>query len=285
MHKSMQIAAALVLGASLSMTAMAADAVGGRRARASAASPSPAAASPATEAPFVKVNGVSISQDFADAFISEQKARGAPDSPELRNAVRDELIRRELLVQQAKKEKLDKKPEIAAKIEVARQAALIGNFVQQYLQKNPIKDEQLKAEYEKAKAQVGGTEYKARHILVKEESEAAAIIASLKKGAKFEELAKQSIDPGSKDNGGDLNWAPPGNYVKPFADALTGLEKGKYTETPVKSQFGYHVILLENTRPMTFPSFDELKPRLMQQAQAQQVAKMIDDLRAKAKVE
>lgn len=261
MQKITQIAAALAIGASISISAVAADKT------------------------FVKVNGASISQNIADAFIAEQKAKGAPDSPELRNAVREELIRRELLLQEAKKTGLDKKPDIAAQAEAAKQAILIRSYVQEYVKKNPIQDAQLQAEYEKIKGQVGSTEYKARHILVKEEAEAKAVIDNLKKGAKFDELAKQSIDPGSKENGGELDWAAPSNYVKPFADALTALVKGKYTEAPVKSDFGYHVIMLEDTRPTSFPPFDEVKPRLLQQAQTQQITKMVDGLRAKAKVE
>jgi peptidyl-prolyl cis-trans isomerase C len=278
MHKFTQIAAALFIGASISLTAVAAAS--------KAPGKAPGKAPQTPEKVFVKVNGVPISQSFADAFIAEQKAKGAPDSPELQAAVREELIRRELLVQQAKKANLDKRPDIAAQVEVAKQVVLIRNYVQQYVQKNPIKDEQLQAEYKKIKTQVGNTEYKTRHILVKEEPEARAIIDELKDDvAKFDELAKKSLDPGSKDKGGDLGWAGPGNYVKPFADALTALEKGKFTETPVKSQFGYHVILLEDTRPTTFPSFEEIKPRLLQQAQQQQISKMVEDLHAQAKIE
>lgn len=261
MQKLTQIAAALAIGASISVAALAADKA------------------------FVKVNGTTVSQNLADAFIAEQTAKGAPDSPELRNAVREELIRRELLLQEAKKSGLDKKPDIAAQAEAAKQAILIRSYVQEYVKKNPIQEAQLRSDYEKIKAQVGSTEYKARHILVKEEAEAKTVIDNLKKGTKFEELAKQSIDPGSKDNGGELDWAAPSNYVKPFADALTALAKGKYTETPVKSDFGYHVIMLEDTRATSFPSFDEVKPRLLQQAQTQQITKMVDALRAKAKVE
>ncbi|MFB0935958.1 MAG: peptidylprolyl isomerase [Propionivibrio sp.] len=261
MQKLTQIAAALAIGASISVSALAADKA------------------------FVKVNGASVSQNLADAFIAEQKAKGAPDSPELRNAIREELIRRELLLQEAKKSGLDKKPDIAAQAEAAKQAILIRSYVQDYVNKHPIKDEQLQSDYDKIKAQVGSTEYKARHILVKEEAEAKTVIENLKKGVKFEELAKQSIDPGSKENGGELDWAAPSNYVKPFADALTALGKGKYTETPVKSDFGYHVIMLDDTRATSFPSFDEVKPRLLQQAQTQQITKMVDSLRAKAKVE
>jgi peptidyl-prolyl cis-trans isomerase C len=261
MQKFSKLATALIVGAMMSATAMAAGNA------------------------FVTVNGVAVSQTMANVFIAEQKAQGAPDSPELKNAVREELIRRELLIQEAKKAGLDKKPDVAAQAEAARQAFFVRAFIQDFVKKNPISDEQLKAEYAKIKNQLGNTEYKARHILVKNEEDAKAIIANLKKGAKFEELATQSVDPGSKDNGGDLGWASAGNFVKPFSDALTGLTKGKYTETPVKSDFGYHVILLEDTRPLNVPPFEEIKPRLTQQAQSQQINKMVEGLRAKAKVE
>ena len=234
---------------------------------------------------FVTVNGAAVSQSLADVFIAEQKAQGAPDSPELKNAVREELIRRELLLQEAKKAGIDKKADVAAQAEAMRQSIVIRAFVQNFAQKNPISDAQLKSQYDAIKAQLGSTEYKASHILVKEEADAKAIVENLKKGAKFNELAKQSIDPGSKDNGGDLGWSSAGNFVKPFADALTSLTKGKYTEMPVKTDFGYHVIQLEDSRPLTLPSFEELKPRLLQQAQAQQIGKMVEELRAKAKIQ
>ncbi len=261
MQKLSKLAAALIVGAMMSASAMAA---------------------PDT---FVTVNGVAVPQSLANVFMAEQKAQGAPDTPELKKAVREELIRRELLIQQAKKAGIDKKPEIAAQADAARQAFLVRAYVQDYVAKNPISDAVLKAEYDKIKAQLGNTEYKARHILVVGEEDAKAIIANLKKGAKFEELAKQSIDPGSKDNGGDLGWASAGNFVKPFSDALVSLSKGKFTETPVKTEFGFHVILLEDSRPLAIPPFDEIKPRLLQQAQGQQINKMVEGLRAKAKVE
>lgn len=261
MQNLSKLAAALLLGAMMTTSAMAAGST------------------------FVTVNGVAISQTLADIFIAEQKAQGAPDTPELKKAVREELIRRELLIQEAKKAGLDKKPEVAAQADAARQAFFVRAYVQDYVKKNPISDAQLKTQYDAIKNQLGNTEYKTRHILVKNEDDAKAIIANLKKGAKFEELAKQSIDPGSKDNGGDLGWASAGNFVKPFSDGLTSLSKGKYTEIPVKTEFGYHVILLEDSRPLTVPPFEEIKPRLLQQAQSQQINKLVDGLRAKAKVD
>lgn len=238
----------------------------------------------AAEKTLVTVNGSAIPQSTADLFIAEQTAQGAADNTELRNAVREELIRRELLVQEAKKAGIDKKSDITAQINAMRQSILIRAFIQDYARKHPIGEAELRKHYEMIKSQMSGDEYKARHILVKEEAEAKAIVEKLKKGEKFADLAKQSIDPGTKDNGGDLGWATPANFVKPFADALTGLSKGKYTETPVKTDFGYHVIQLEDSRPQTIPSFEELKPRLQQQAQAEQIGKMVEELRANAKV-
>ena len=261
MHNPSKLAAALLIGATLSASALAAGNA------------------------FVTVNGVPVSQNTANIFIAEQKAQGAPDTPEVKNALRERLIQRELLIQEAKKAGLEKKPEIAAQAEAARQNVYVNAYLQDYVKKNPISDAQLMAQYETIKTQLGNTEYKARHILVVAEADAKAIIDNLKKGAKFDELAKQSIDPGSKDKGGELDWASAGNFVKPFSDALTALTKGKYTENPVKSDFGYHVIMLDDTRPLAVPAFEEIKPRLLQQAQGQQINKLVDGLRAKAKVE
>ena len=231
------------------------------------------------------VNGVAISQNLANVFVAEQTAQGTPDSPELRSAVREELIRREVLAQAAVKAGMAKQPEVAAQAEAARQAIYIRAYIQDYIAKNPIGEAQMRVEYEKIKAQIEGTEYKSRHILVASEEEANALLAELKNGAKFDELAKKSIDPGSKDNGGELDWANPKSFVKPFADALTALAKGAYTETPVKSDFGYHIILLEDTREAPVPPFDDVKPQLAQKLQQQQLETMINELREKAKVQ
>ena len=171
-------------------------------------------------------------------------------------------------------------------MELTRQTILINELFADFQKRNPVSDADLKAEYDKAVASQGGKEYKARHILVEKEDEAKAIIAQLKKGGKFEDIAKKSSkDPGSGANGGDLDWAAPGNYVKEFSDAMVALQKGKMTETAVKSQFGYHIIRLDDTRDTQFPKFDEVKPQIAQQLQQQKLAKYQEDLRAKAKVE
>jgi len=199
--------------------------------------------------------------------------------------VREELVRRELLVQEAQKKGIDKKPEIQGQMELARQSVLIGAYMQDYVRSHPIGDGALKQEYDRIRAQLGDKEYKARHILVDSEEQAKDIIGRLGKGEKFAELAKQSKDPGSKDNGGELGWAAPSNYVKPFADAMAKLEKGKHTTAPVKTDFGYHVILLEDTRELKLPTLEEAKPQLTQRLQQQMVEKYLADLRAKAKVD
>lgn len=233
---------------------------------------------------FATVNGQAIPQSVYDAFVAEQKAQGAPDSAELQNAVKEELVRREILAQEAKKKGLDKKANIQGQIELAKQAVLIRAFLTDYVQAHPISDAQLKAEYELIKNNLGSTEYKSRHVLLEKEDDAKAIIAKLDKGEKFSELAKQSKDPGSKDKGGELGWSSPNAYVKPFAEALGKLKKGEYTKTPVKSDFGYHVIQLDDSRPLNPPAFDQVKPQLQQRANQQQVENLVKELRAKAKV-
>lgn len=234
---------------------------------------------------FVTVNGQAVPKSRADMLISAQVAQGQPDSPELRNAVKEELVRREILSQEAVKKGLDKNSEVQAQMDMARQGVLIGAYLKDYVKRHPIGDDQIKKEYDDLKTRLGNKEYKARHILVDKEEDAKAIIEKLKKGEKFDDLAKQSKDPGSKERGGDLGWASPAAFVKPFSDAMTKLEKGKYTLVPVKSDFGWHVIQLDDTRDTKIPAFEEAKGQIAQQMQQGLIQKHLDELRAKAKVE
>ena len=263
MRKTSRLASLLIAGALLTVPAIAAD----------------------KSKSFASVNGQAIPQKVFEAFAAEQKAQGAPDTPELQAAVKEELVRREILAQEARKKGLDKNANIQGQIELAKQAVLIRAFLSDYVKANPISDAQLKAEYEVIKSNLGSVEYKSRHVLVEKEEDAKAIIAKLDKGEKFADLAKQSKDPGSKDKGGELGWSSPNAYVKPFAEALGNLKKGEYTRSPVKSDFGYHVIQLDDSRPMTPPPFDQVKPQLQQRASQQQVENLVKELRAKAKVE
>ena len=233
-----------------------------------------------------KVNGKEIPQERADFVIKANAGQGQADTPELRSRVREVLIRNEIVAQEAVKKGLDKTAEFIAQTDLNRQEMLVNAYVQDYLKNNPVSDEAVKAEYDRAKAQAGDMEYKVRHILVKEEAEAKAIIAQIKKGGSFDKIAAQkSQDPGSKDKGGDLDWAPAGRYVPPFADAIKKLKKGHMTDVPVQTQFGWHVIRVDDERAMKFPAFEEVKPQIVQNQQRQQLDKMIADLRAKAKVE
>ncbi|BAN35294.1 PpiC-type peptidyl-prolyl cis-trans isomerase [Sulfuricella denitrificans skB26] len=231
------------------------------------------------------VNGAQISQARFNFLLQQSQQQGQPDTPEVRKNIREKLIIEEVVAQEALKKGMDKSAEVNTQIDLARQTILIRAYLQDYIKNNPIGDDVLKADYDKIKSQMGDKEYHARHILVEKEADAKDIIAKLKKGEKFEKLAEKSKDPGSKAKGGDLGWAAPANFVPEFSDAMTKLQKGQYTTEPVKSQFGYHIIKLEDSRTMQAPPFDEVKQNLRQRAQQQQIDKMISDLRAKAKIE
>ena len=232
-----------------------------------------------------RVNGVAIPQQHFDILIKNLVAQGRPDSPEMRDAIKQQMISRELMVQEAAKRGLDKNPETAARLTFSRQDILSNAYIQDILRANPVTDDMVKKEYERIKAQ-STKEYKARHILVEKEDDAKDIIAQLKKGASFEKLAaEKSNDPGSKTNGGDLDWSMPSRFVKPFGDAMVKLKKGQFTETPVRTNFGWHVIRVDDERAAKIPGFDEAKPQVQQGLQNQAVEKAIADLRAKAKIE
>ena len=241
---------------------------------------------PAAWAQGVKVNGKEIPQSRIDAGVKSRISQGQPDTPELRSSVRDALINQEIIAQEALRRGINKKPDVAAAIDINRQDILVNAYVQDYLEKNPVTEDTLKKEYERIKAQLGGREYKARHILVENESEAKDIIAQIRKGSSFEKLAaERSKDTGTKDKGGDLDWSVPGNFVKQFADALAKLKKGQMTDAPVQSNFGWHVIRLDDERPYQPPAYDAVKQNLQRSVQQQMVQKVLADLRAKAKIE
>ncbi len=233
------------------------------------------------------VNGKAISKSRVDMIVEQGARSGRPDSPESRKAIIDQLALQTVVADEAVKKGLDKSPAVAEQIDAVRQSILANAYVQDFIKSNPVSDESLKAEYERIKATITGTEYKARHILVEKEAEARDIIARLKKdpGSFAKLAAEKSKDPGSKANGGDLGWFDPRGMVPEFGAAVSKLEKGKITETPVKTQFGYHVIQLEDSRPVAAPPFDEVKPEIAQQLGQQNLKKQLDDLKAKAKIE
>ena len=245
-----------------------------------------AKAAPATSTSRVVVNGVTIPQSRFEAMNKELTSQGQPDTAERKAAVKEELINREVLAQAAQKRGLDKNPDVQAQIDMARQAVLVRALFENEVKSAPITDAELQKQYEQFKSSMGTNEYKVRHILVDKEDDAKQIIAELNRGGDFAKLAKEkSKDPGSKDNGGDLDWGPSARYVKPFADAVTTQQKGKISAAPVKTDFGYHVIRVDDVRPLKVPEFSELKEQFRQRAQQQQIQKMVLDLRQKAKVE
>ena len=256
-----------------------------------------ALALPAAAQNIAIVNGKPVPKARLTALEEQIKAQaertGRPVPPEIATQLRQELIAREIFMQEAQRRGLEASADYRAKMELARQSVLIGELFADYQKKNPVTDAEAKAEYDRlVGAQTppaGAKEYKARHILVEKEDEAKAIIAELNKGGNFVEIAKkQSKDPGSGAQGGDLGWGNPAGYVPEFSDAMKKLDKGQTTEAPVKSQFGYHVIRVDDVRDAKgpeAPKFDDVKPQIVQQMQQQKLAQFQEELRAKAKVE
>jgi peptidyl-prolyl cis-trans isomerase C len=232
------------------------------------------------------VNGKPIPAAKVDQVVKQVVAQGkATDSPQLREAIKKDLIGREVLIQEADKQGVGTRPDVKNAIDNARQSIIINAMLADYIKKNPVKDADIKAEYDKYKAQMGDKEYHARHILVATEDEAKQIIAKLKGGAKFEDLAKQSKDPGSAANGGDLDWASPASFVPEFSKAMTSLQKGQITETPVKTQYGFHVIKLEDVRAAKIPPLEEVKQQVAESLQQRKLAAFREELMKKAKIQ
>jgi len=232
------------------------------------------------------VNGKAVPKARVEALTQQVSRSGRQITPEIEKQIKDEVIAREVFIQEAQKQGLDTTEDFKVQMELARQTILIRDLFTNYQKAHPVTDEEVKAEYDKFVAANTGKEYQAHHILVEKELDAKAIIAQLKKGGKFDEIAKKSSkDPGSGAKGGDLGWAPASNYVAEFAQALAGLKKGEITQTPVKTQFGYHIIRQDDVRDAQLPKLDDVKPQVSQQLLQQKMAKYQEDLRAKAKVE
>ena len=230
------------------------------------------------------VNGTAIPTSRVDEMVKQiTSQKNAPqDSPELRMKVKEELITREILIQAADKLGLAKTADVKAQLEIARQSILIRALVSDFVKKNPVSDAEIDAEYTRIKQQAGDKEYHVRHILVGTEDEAKAIIAKLKAGGSFDELAKQSKDTGSANNGGDLDWATPAAFVKPFSDAMVTLQKGQMTETPVQSQYGFHVIKVDDIRPAKIPALDDVKRQITEGLEQKKLQAYQEELRKKA---
>jgi peptidyl-prolyl cis-trans isomerase C len=232
------------------------------------------------------VNGKAVPKARMEALAEQVARSGRPITPDVEAQIKEEVIAREIFMQEAQKRGLDASDNYKTQLELARQTILIRELFADFQKTAEVTDADVKAEYDKFVAANGGKEFRARHILVETEAQATSILASLKKGSKFEDLAKkQSKDPGSGAKGGDLDWASPGNFVKEFSDAMAALKKGETTAKPVKSQFGFHIIRLDDVREAQLPKLEEVKPQIVQQMQQQRMATFQQEMRAKAKVE
>ena len=236
------------------------------------------------------VNGKPVPKARVDAIISQvqkqAQQRNQQLPPDIDKLVRDKVVTDEILAQEAERRGLTASADFKSQMEIARQSILIGMLSTDLDKRTTVSDAEIQVEYDKFKAQSSGTEYRARHILVEKEDDAKALVAQLKSGAKFEDLAKKnSKDPGSAENGGDLDFAAPSAYVPEFSQAMVKLKKGDYTDVPVKTQFGFHIIKLEDTREAKFPPLAEVKPQIQQRLAQQKAAAFRDELRAKAKTD
>ncbi len=246
-----------------------------------------AVAIPATAQNAAVVNNKPISSAKVDTFVKQLIAEGQKDGPELRKFVIEQLINREILTQEAERRGISRRTEVQQQLDLARQQILIQSLFRDHMKSKPITDAEIKGEYDKAKGAAGGKEFQARHILVPTDKEdlAKQLIEQIKKGAKFEDLAKkESKDPGSAANGGDLGWANPAGLVKPFSDAMAKLKKGEMTDTPVKTEYGWHIIKLEDVRDVQAPPLEQVKPQIVQELERQRVRSFQESLRAKASI-
>lgn len=239
----------------------------------------------------IQVNGTTISPERVNIIVkmmsAQAQAQGQPADPKMADMVRQQLITAEVLRQAAVKQGLDKNAVVQAELQNAEAMTLANSLIKQYIKANPVTDSEIQQAYDKLKAETPAKKsYHAQHILVATKAEANAIIAALKKGKPFAELAKtKSIDPGSKGNGGDLGWNEAQNFVQPFAEALGKLSKGQITPRPVQTQFGWHIIKLDDVRTESFPPLDAMRAQLTQQQQGQKIEKYIADLKAKARIQ
>ncbi|WGS40541.1 peptidylprolyl isomerase [Burkholderia sp. JSH-S8] len=244
------------------------------------------AAAPAFAQNIAVVNGTPIPKSRADAMVAQLVQQGQADSPQLQQAVRQELVNREILMQEAIRRGIPSRSDVKAQVAVAQQTVVLRAMIEDFLKKNQPSDTEVKARYDELVKGVANREFHLHHILVDNEQQAKDLIAKIKAGAKFEDLAKQySKDPGSGKNGGDLDWSDPKAYVPEFAAAATKLQKGQMTDEPVKTQFGWHIIRVDDIRSIAPPPFDQVKAQIAQQLVQQKLQAFEESLRQQAKVQ
>ncbi|WP_233849733.1 peptidylprolyl isomerase [Paraburkholderia sp. HD33-4] len=244
------------------------------------------AAAPAFAQNIAVVNGTPIPKSRADALIQQLVHQGQQDTPQLQQAVREELVNREILMQEAIRRGLPNQPDVKAQIAVAQQTVVLRALIEDFVKNNQPTDAEINARYNALVKDAGGKEYHLHHILVDNEQQAKDLIAKIKAGASFEDLAKQySKDPGSGKNGGDLDWSDPKAYVPEFADAASHLQKGQMTDTPVHTQFGWHIIRVDDIRAVTPPPLEQVRAQIVQQIQQEKLQAFEENLRKNAKIQ
>ncbi|MGA7779423.1 MAG: peptidylprolyl isomerase [Paraburkholderia sp.] len=244
------------------------------------------AAAPAFAQNIAVVNGTPIPKARVDALVDQLVHQGQQDSPQLQAAVREELINREILMEEAARRGIPTRPDVKAQVAVAQQTVVLRALIEDFLKNNQPTDQEVKVRYDALTKEAGGKEYHLHHILVDNEQQAKDLIAKIKAGASFEDLAKQySKDPGSGKNGGDLDWSDPKAYVPEFAAAAEKLQKGQMTDTPVHTQFGWHIIRLDDTRDITPPPLEQVRPQIVQQIQQEKLQAFEENLRKNAKIQ
>ncbi|HEY2675520.1 MAG TPA: peptidylprolyl isomerase [Steroidobacteraceae bacterium] len=247
----------------------------------------PAAPEKPATPPVATVDGTPLTRAQYDTYLkSLLQGRPATElTTDQKNQVLDELINMNLLANQGVKDGVDKDPDIVARLDVLRMRMLADAESQKYLKGKEPTDEELKAEYDTAIAAMDKTEYHARHILVATQAQAEAAIKKIKGGAKFEDVAKAESTDGSKNNGGDLGWFSLSRMAKPFAEAVKGLKKGEMTNVPVQTQFGWHVIKLEDTREVAPPPFEQVKQQVANGVLQKKLQAYVETLKKTAKIE
>lgn len=244
------------------------------------------AAAPAFAQNIAVVNGTPIPKARADALVDQLVRQGQQDSPQLQMAVREELVNREILMQEAIRQGIPNQPDVKAQIAVAQQTVVLRALIENFVKNNQPSDADIKARYDQLTKEAGGNEYHLHHILVDNEQQAKDLIAKIKGGASFEDLAKQySKDPGSAKNGGDLDWSNPKAFVPEFADAAMHLQKGQMTDTPVHTQFGWHIIRVDDIRPVAPPPLEQVRQQIVQQIQQEKLQAFEENLRKNAKIQ
>ncbi|MFW8566745.1 peptidylprolyl isomerase [Orrella sp. 11846] len=237
---------------------------------------------------FAVVNGQPLTDKSLDQFIGLLVSQGAPDTPQLREQIKDDMINRLVLVQAAEKAGVTKQESVQTELDLARQSILVRALMSDYLDKHPVTQQDVQKAYDELKAEHGDDlEYQVRHILVEEEEQANDLLKQIKdKEVTFEDAAKEhSKDPGTGANGGDLGWAKAANYVAPFAEAVKALPKGQLSEKPVQSQFGWHIIEVIDERPVAFPPLEQVSAQLEELLREQSLTKYQEELRQNATIE